>query len=114
MNLNKVKKSSQPCSESLVYDIYVWYRSRHNLRGAICSPACVPQIRLSFLPRLQNRQKVARFVLSEVRAIRCSYFGNMTTNEYKQSEKNSQPCTEGLVYDIYFWYRSPAYFCGRD
>ena len=32
-----------------------------------------------------------KFVTSEVRAIWCSWFGNITTNEFKQSEKKCQP-----------------------
>ena len=35
------------------------------------------------------RWEVAKFVASEVRAIPCSWFGNITTNEFEQSEKNS-------------------------
>ena len=33
------------------------------------------------------RWKVAKFVASEVRVIRFSWFGNIPTNEFKQSEK---------------------------
>ena len=31
--------------------------------------------------------QVAKFVAGEVRVIRCSSFGNITTNDFKQSEK---------------------------
>ena len=37
----------------------------------------------------------------EVRVIWCSWFGNITTKECKQSENNSQP--SGLFYDVNFW-----------
>ena len=35
--------------------------------------------------------EVAKFVAREVRVIRCSWFGNLTTNECKQSENICQP-----------------------
>ena len=35
--------------------------------------------------------EVAKFVASEVRVLQCSWFGNITTNEFKQSENISQP-----------------------
>ena len=34
---------------------------------------------------------IAKFVMSEVLIIQCSQFGNITTNEFEQREKNSQP-----------------------
>ena len=43
--------------------------------------------------------EVANFVMSEVRIIRCSWFGNITTNEFKQSEKNGSTKL-GLFYDV--------------
>ena len=46
------------------------------------------------------RWEVAKFVASEVRVIRCSWFGNTTTNEFKQSENISQP--SGLFYNVNF------------
>ena len=40
---------------------------------------------------LDNRWEVAKSVASEVRVIRCSWFGNITTNEFNQSGDISQP-----------------------
>ena len=37
------------------------------------------------------RNKVAKFVASEVRVTQCSWFGNISTNKFKQSENISQP-----------------------
>ena len=45
------------------------------------------------------RWEVAKFAASEVRVIRCSWFGNITTNKFKQSEKNYQP---GRAYVMMF------------
>ena len=47
------------------------------------------------------RWEVAKFVASDVHVIRCSWFGNTTTSEFKQSENISQP--NGLFYDVNFW-----------
>ena len=43
--------------------------------------------------------EVANFVMSEVRIIQCSWFDNITTNEFKQSEKNGSTKL-GLFYDV--------------
>ena len=43
--------------------------------------------------------EVAKIVASEVRVIRCSWFGNITTNKFKQSEKKNQP---GKAYFMMF------------
>ena len=48
----------------------------------------------------QISRRVAKFVASEVRVIRCSWFGSVTTNEIKQIENISKP--SGLFYDVYF------------
>ena len=34
---------------------------------------------------------IAKFIMSEVLVIRCSWFGDITTNEFEQHEKISQP-----------------------
>ena len=55
--------------------------------------------------------EIAKFIGSEVPVIWCSQFGNIGTNEFKQSEKKKST-TQGLFYDVYFW--NVKYLRGMD